>query len=124
MWDNASCKEAGDADQGTRAGRCEAAEGTGAAREAGRTEGPADGRRHVVPDNITIRLRPSYSPELNPIERLWAYMRSHNRSNRAYDDYKHLLDTGAAAWQKLTPELLSSVCNRSYLTHEIEERSV
>jgi putative transposase len=71
-----------------------------------------------VPDNITILLLPPYSPELNPIERLWAYLRSHYLSNRAYEDYRHLLDAGAEAWQQLTPELLRSVCACSYLTHE------
>ncbi len=77
-------------------------------------------RKLVVPDNITILLLPPYSPELNPVERLWAYMRSHYLSNRAYENYKHLLDAGAAAWQKLTPELLRSVCACTYLTHEIQ----
>jgi len=37
-----------------------------------------------VPDNITILFLPPYSPELNPIERLWAYLRGHFLSNRAY----------------------------------------
>ncbi|MCW5775509.1 MAG: transposase [Phycisphaeraceae bacterium] len=59
-----------------------------------------------VPDNITILFLPPYSPELNPIERLWAYRRAHFLSNRAYDDYDHLLDAGAGAWQRLTPQRL------------------
>lgn len=71
-----------------------------------------------VPDNITILFLPPYSPELNPIERLWAYLRGHFLSNRAYDDYDHLLDAGAEAWQRLTPQRLRSVCACSYLTHE------
>ncbi len=71
-----------------------------------------------VPDNITILYLPPYSPELNPVERLWAYLRGHYLSNRAYEDYNHLLDAGAEAWQKLTPELLRTVCACPYLTHE------
>jgi transposase len=73
-------------------------------------------RRLEVPDNITILLLPPYSPELNPVERLWAYLRSHFLANRAYDDYAHLLDAGAQAWQQLTPELLRSICACEYLT--------
>jgi transposase len=73
-----------------------------------------------VPDTITILYLPPYSPELNPVERLWAYLRSHFLSNRAYENYQHLLDAGAAAWQQLTPELLRSVCACDYLTHEVE----
>ncbi|MGH9669106.1 MAG: IS630 family transposase [Terriglobales bacterium] len=75
-------------------------------------------RALVVPDNITILLLPPYSPELNPVERLWAYLRSHYLSNRAFDDYRHLLDAGAEAWQQLTPDLLRSVCACPYLRHE------
>lgn len=73
-------------------------------------------RRLEVPDNITILLLPPYSPELNPVERLWAYLRSHFLANRVYDDYAHLLDAGAQAWQQLTPALLRTVCACDYLT--------
>lgn len=73
----------------------------------------------VVPENVRIVYLPPYSPELNPVERLWAYLRSHFLSNRAYDDYQHLLDAGAEAWQRLTPELLTTVCACDYLPHEI-----
>ena len=77
-------------------------------------------RTLVVPQNITILHLPPYSPELNPVERLWAYLRSHYLSNRAYKNYKHLLDAGAHAWQQLTPELLRTVCACPYLSHEIQ----
>jgi hypothetical protein len=76
-------------------------------------------RALVVPANITILYLPPYSPELNPVERLWAYLRSHYLSNRAYDDYQHLLDAGADAWQQLTPDVLKSVCACDYLTPEL-----
>lgn len=77
-------------------------------------------KKLVVPDNITILYLPPYSPELNPVERLWAYLRSHYLSNRAYDDYQHLLDARAAAWQQLTPDVLRSVCACDYVRHEVE----
>jgi transposase len=31
----------------------------------------------VVPANITIIGLPAYSPELNPVENLWQYLRRH-----------------------------------------------
>jgi len=77
-------------------------------------------RKLQVPDTITVLYLPPYSPELNPVERLWAYLRSHYLSNRAYDGYQHLLDAGAQAWQQLTAELLKSVCACTYLTPELE----
>jgi len=76
-------------------------------------------RKLEVPDNITILYLPPYSPELNPVERLWGYLRSHYLSNRAYENYQHLLDAGAAAWQRLTPELLRTVCACGYIEHEV-----
>ena len=77
-------------------------------------------RALVVPENIFILYLPPYSPELNPIERLWGYLRSHYLANRAYDDYQHLLDAGAEAWQDLTPQRLKSVCACPYLVPEKE----
>jgi transposase len=73
-----------------------------------------------VPDRITILLLPPYSPELNPIERLWAYLRSHYLSNRVFHDYDHLLAAGADAWRELTPAILRSVCACDYVdaTHQ------
>jgi transposase len=68
-----------------------------------------------MPDNVTCLLLPPYSPELNPVENLWHYLRSHYLSNRAYRDYDDLLDAGGVAWRQLTPEVIKSVCRCSYL---------
>ena len=38
---------------------------------------------------------------MNPIERVWAYLRSHYLSNRVYRDYDELFDETAAAWNRL-----------------------
>ena len=72
-------------------------------------------KRLAVPDNVTCLLLPAYSPELNPVENLWHYLRSHYLSNRAYRDYDDLLDAGGQAWRKLTPEVIKSVCRCPYL---------
>jgi transposase len=71
-----------------------------------------------VPKNIWILYLPPYSPELNPVERLWAYLRGHYLANRTFDDYQHLLDAGAEAWQQLTPEVLRSVCACDYIPRD------
>jgi transposase len=69
----------------------------------------------VMPDNVTCLLLPPYSPELNPVENLWHYLRSHYLSNRAYRDYDDLFDAGGDAWRTLTPEVIKSVCRCTYL---------
>jgi transposase len=65
-----------------------------------------------VPDNITLVHLPTYSPELNPVENLWHYLKSHYWSNRAYADYDALEKAALDAWQGavLNPELMKSVC--------------
>jgi transposase len=73
-----------------------------------------------VPDNITILYLPPYSPELNPVERLWAYLRSHHLANRAYRDYEHLLEASSDAYRALTPEIIRSVCACDYITRELK----
>jgi len=70
-----------------------------------------------VPQNITVLQLPAYSPELNPIENLWHYLKSHFWSNRAYADYDDLEAAAIDAWQRavLNPDLMKTVCAAQYL---------
>jgi len=69
-----------------------------------------------VPGNITLVQLPPYSPELNPMENLWHYLKSHYWSNRAYADYDDLEKAAVDAWQAavLQPELMRTVCSAPY----------
>lgn len=71
-----------------------------------------------VPENITLLHLPAYSPELNPIERLWAYIKSHYLSNRIYKDYEELFDVAKNAWNKISPDRFRSICKASWVKHE------
>lgn len=70
-----------------------------------------------TPTNLTLVPLPPYSPELNPIENLWHYLKSHFWSNRAYADYAELEEAAVEAWQRaaLDPELMKTVCAAPYL---------
>jgi transposase len=70
-----------------------------------------------VPKNVTLLHLPPYSPELNPMENLWHYLRSHHWSNRIHPSYDALLDAATEAWRALclVPERISSICNFPYL---------
>jgi transposase len=74
------------------------------------------------PKNVTLIRLPPYSPELNPIENLWHYLRSHHWSNRAYGGYEDLEDAACEAWQKscLDSKLMQSVCACPYLKRDSE----
>jgi transposase len=70
-----------------------------------------------VPHNISLVQLPAYSPELNPIENLWHYLKSHFWSNRTYADYDALEHAAMAAWQKavLNTKLIQTVCAATHL---------
>ena len=70
-----------------------------------------------VPGNITVVELPPYSPELNPIENLWHYLKSHFWSNRSYDDYDALEEAAMEAWRRavLDEDLVKSVCAAPYI---------
>lgn len=65
-----------------------------------------------VPSNVTLVPLPPRSPELNPVENLWHYLRSHHWSNRAYRDYNALCSAACDAWRHscLDAPLIKSVC--------------
>jgi transposase len=69
-----------------------------------------------IPANVTIVPLPPYSPELNPVENLWHYLRSHYWANRIYADYDALRIAAVDAWQKaaLNKKLVKSVCCALY----------
>jgi transposase len=77
------------------------------------------GKGLKVPKNLSvIRLVP-YSPELNPVENLWHYLRSHYWSLRVYPDYEALEVAALAAWRAvcLDPDLVQSICAAPYLSN-------
>lgn len=74
-------------------------------------------KKLVVPDNVSLVRLPPTSPELNPIENLWHYMRSHHWSNRNYTDYDALADAAIDAWQRvaLKNDMVQSICHADYI---------
>jgi len=60
-----------------------------------------------VPDNVTLLPLPPYSPELNPVERVWAFLRCHYLSNRVFKNYDTLFDEATVAWNRLDPSRLA-----------------
>ena len=75
-------------------------------------------KRLRVPSSMTLLLLPPYSPELMPMERVWAWMRQHTLSNRVFTDEEAIDTAVAASWNSLTPARLQSITATSWLTHE------
>ncbi len=71
-----------------------------------------DQRTLTVPDNVTLALLPPYSPELNPPERVWLYLRERFLSLRVLDDTDAIIDACCKAWIELIeePGRMRSLC--------------
>lgn len=71
-----------------------------------------------IPDNIVLLLLPLplYSPELNPVENIWAFMRSNYLSHRVFADYDAILKACADAWNALMklPQTITSIATRTW----------
>ena len=61
---------------------------------------------------------PPYAPELNPVERLWLYLRQHHWPNRTYADVKALEEAAVTGWRAvcLKPEKIRTICRCQYVT--------
>ena len=55
----------------------------------------------AVPDNISLLPIPPYSPELNPMENVWDYLRGNQLSHRVWATYDDIVHACAKAWRFL-----------------------
>lgn len=74
--------------------------------------------RLKLPDNIVLLPLPPYSPELNPVENVWEFLRGNFVNNRVWDNYEAILDACQDAWNKLIrlPERIASMTRRAWAT--------
>lgn len=70
----------------------------------------------VVPDNISLLHLPASSPELNPIELVWQYLRQNKLANRVFRDYRQIVDVCCDAWNFFAndPDLVTSITSRDW----------
>src|SRR5947208_3574319 len=70
----------------------------------------------VVPENLTLLPLPSYSPELNPVENVWEYLRQNKLSHRVWEGYDAIVATCCEAWNWLVaaPDRLASITRREW----------
>ncbi len=67
-----------------------------------------------VPQNVSLLPLPPYSPELNPVENIWQFLRQNHLSNRVFKNYNDILDASCAAWNALVeePKRIASIATR------------
>ena len=70
-----------------------------------------------VPENIKLVFLPPYSPELNPVERFWQWLKRHSLRNRYYKNLDEVMEAVQNCMQIATPSFLKSLCRCNYLLH-------
>jgi len=70
----------------------------------------------VIPDNLSLLTLPPYSPELNPVENVWQYLRANWLAISVFEDYDAILDACCAAWNHFAndPAIITSITARSW----------
>lgn len=68
-------------------------------------------------DNVTLIKLPPYSPELNPIEQVWQWLRQRYLSNRVFKGYEHIVDACSDAWNSFRIDIstVKSICSRDWI---------
>ena len=75
------------------------------------------GERLPVPDNISLLSLPPYSPELNPVENIWQFLRSNFLSHQVWNSYDEILAACRNAWNKFMqmPEQIASITQQDWI---------
>ncbi len=70
-----------------------------------------------IPDNITLIKLPPYSPELNPIEMIWQYIKNNFLNNLVFNDYDAIVNACCTAWNNLLKETgrIKSITSRQWI---------
>ena len=73
------------------------------------------GRRTVLARQRQPANLPPYSPELNPVENVWQFLRQNHLSNRVFATYDAIVDARCQAWNALIaqPTRVRSITTRS-----------
>lgn len=68
-----------------------------------------------VPANIELLYLPPYSPELNPVEKLWQYIKSKVLRNKFYDNLLDLENAVCDFIRGISQDTIMSNCACDYL---------
>lgn len=64
----------------------------------------------IVPENIQIILLPPYCPELNPVERLWRYIKDNVIKNKVFETLLELENKVCEFVRGLSRDVIKSIC--------------
>ena len=69
-------------------------------------------------NNVSIIKLPPYSPELNPIEQVWSWLRQHHLANRCFNGYESIVDAVCDAWNDFVSDSqrVIKMCTRDWMS--------
>tara|TARA_R110002050_G_scaffold80451_1_gene172059 strand:- start:2513 stop:2941 length:429 start_codon:yes stop_codon:yes gene_type:complete len=68
-------------------------------------------------DNLSLIKIPPYSPELNPIEQVWHWLRQNKLANRCFKGYEDIVNSCSNAWNDFieSNERVKNLCSRDWI---------
>ena len=69
-----------------------------------------------LPHNLSLLPLPPKSPELNPVENVWQFLRQTTLSNRVFGRYEAIVTAACDAWNSLiaNPDRITSIATRQW----------
>jgi transposase len=67
-----------------------------------------------IPDNVLLVFQPPYSPELNPIERIWQYIKQ-ELSWELYDNLDEIKEKVRSFLEEFSSETIASIAGWDYI---------
>ncbi|MBG0756673.1 transposase [Vibrio cidicii] len=67
--------------------------------------------------NVSIIKLPPYSPELNPMEQVWSWLRQHCLANQSFTDDEDIVEKVCKAWNRFldSTDRVSKKCTRDWI---------
>ena len=73
---------------------------------------------NAIPENVTLLFQPAYSPEVNPIERVWRYVKEKLKWLR-FDQIEELRAAVQKELNKLTLEVIPSLTGWKFILESL-----
>ena len=69
-----------------------------------------------LPDNLSLLTLPPYSPEPNPVENVWQYLRANWLAIRVFENDDAIVDACCSAWNRFAndPATVTSITSRDW----------
>lgn len=72
-----------------------------------------------IPDNIELIFLPPATPEMNPIEQIWAWLRLHGFRNEIFHSLDKVVDRLCDTIRSLSSDIVMSISHRDWILSTI-----